>query len=683
MTARGIADLYRRAEDLQRRRGVRVSLSVVALLLVIGVSWPLHSVAGRLAYVEAGIVEVLAEANVASQTAEAMQLLERGTVDFEGREYGDGRWVGATQLFDESGALFAIAAMAETLAAEEIPAWCPTFLVETAWTPWGYAILFLAFLLLAVWSGSSLALVLTAAATAAIAVPASAIGWVGIAFAVTGIGVLGFGFVLLVRLILAGLDAMGQIGAVGSTVVREAIRQKGFVAFIIALLVVLPMVPLLIDPESPLRYQLQTFIGRSLGLTFAVSACLTLVLGCATVAFEIRDRQIMQLMTKPIGRARYLVGKWLGIMALDAVLLAVCGLSIFIYIQYLQTRPASDAEDAMAVRDEVLVARLGELPQFDLLPRARLLEMVDAAIDDDPILREEIDRGERDEFAVRRDLFAGFQTENLTAQRSVAPGEDRTYVFRGLGDARARGDNLTLRYRFWSGMGEETERLPVVFRFDQDGSWTDREFVPGNRMTLIIPASMIDEEGVLSLAVVNVGFNRQAAEGTMPFFPGPNSIRFDADGLEILYPVSSFEANFLRTLLITWIKLGFLAMLGVGLASVLSFPVACLAAFAVFLAAEAAPFLAYSLDTYRIWDLEGNVQWGHWLVLKFATGVEWIVRTYGATRPNPAMVEGRLVGWDSVLKCLVVIGVGWSGFVLLLSILAFRRKELAVYSGQS
>ncbi len=63
--------------------------------------------------------------------------------------------------------------------------------------------------------------------------------------------------------------------------------------------------------------------------------------------------------------------------------------------------------------------------------------------------------------------------------------------------------------------------------------------------------------------------------------------------------------------------------------------------------------------------------------------MEWALRSFGNTRPNPALVEGRLVGWGEVLQTAVVIGVGWSAAVLLVSMLLFRRKELAVYSGQS
>ena len=58
-----------------------------------------------------------------------------------------------------------------------------------------------------------------------------------------------------------------------------------------------PRVP--VDPDAPLRYRVQTFISRSMGLSFVFAACMTLFLACGTVAFEIRDRQIWQVVSKP------------------------------------------------------------------------------------------------------------------------------------------------------------------------------------------------------------------------------------------------------------------------------------------------------------------------------------------------------------------------------------------------
>ena len=680
---RRLLELLRRLDRWQHGRGAKIACSIAAFVLVAAAFWPLHREASRLDRLEASIVELLKDANLAERDAAAVELFEQGTVTVDGKAYGDGRFRGADQLFDEAGALLAAASVGEIVVADEIPAWAPSFLVQSPSSSLSWATLVLAWLLVAVWAVTSLQLVLAVLATVALASPFVLFGKVGAIFAIGGMGLLGFSFVLLVRLVIAGVSGLGQPGAVAATVIREAVRQKAFAGFIVLLLVVLPLIPLWIDPTTPLRYQLQVFIGRSLGITYAVAACMTLVLACATVAFEIRDRQILQLMTKPLARSRYLLGKWSGIVLLDAVLLAVCGLSIFLFIQYLKTRPAADAFDAQAVRDEVLVARVGIEPQYDLLPRARLLEMIDEAIENDPMLRDEISQGERDEYEVRRELFAEYQKENLAAQRSIAPGDEKIYRFPGLAAARRLGANLTLRYKFYAGESDPHVQYPVIFRFPEDGTWTDRRYVPAQSMVLVIPADLIGEDGGLDVGIANAAFNPNAAPGTAAVFPAEHTIFFDPEGLELLYPVSSFEANFLRGMLVTLVKLSFLAMLGVAMASLLSFPVACLVGFAVFLAAEAGPFLAQSIGSYRIYEDDGSVDWVKQGIRSIAVGTEWVLRAFGQTRPNPALVEGREVSWGDVFRSLGVIGLGWSAAVLVIAMLVFRRKELAVYSGQT
>jgi len=677
-----LLEWYRRLDQGQRSVRSRIVLSAVALLVAGALFGPLLAVAIRVDRLEGAVERILAGANLLERSAEAQQFIERGTVTVGDRELGDGRFRGATHLFDDAGKLLAAATVAEIIVAGEIPEWAPRFLVQDLGTAWGFALLTVAWLLATVWAGASLQLLLTTVAVVLAALPFHLAGRVGGVFAVAGIGLLGFSFVLLVRILLAFLPGWGQIGAVAAVVVREAVRQKAFVIFIVVLLAVLPLIPLWIDPATPLRYQLQVFIGRSLGITYAVAACMTLVLGAATVAFEMRDRQIMQLMVKPLSRGRYLLGKWTGIVLLDAILLLVCGLSIFLFIQYLQTRRAADAFDAQAVRDEVLTARVGVFPEWDRLPRARLIEMVDAAIDNDLLLRQEIEDGLRSETEVRRSLFREYMERSLSEQRSIAPGGERLYTFAGLQAARRLGGNVSLRYRFFAGESDPHEQFPVVFRFPQDDTWTDHRFVPAQSMVLPIPASLVAEDGTLQIAIANIGYVAPPPGGQARFFPGEHTIFFDAGGVELLYAVSSFEANFLRAMVVVWIKLGFLAMLGVGMAAFLSFPVACLVGFSIFLAAEAGPFLAASVDTYRIYHFDGSVDWAKRAIRDIAAGTEWALRAFGTTRPGPALVEGRLIAWGDVARSLASIGVAWSGAVFIASLLIFRRKELATYSGQ-
>jgi hypothetical protein len=70
------------------------------------------------------------------------------------------------------------------------------------------------------------------------------------------------------------------------------------------------------------------------------------------------------------------------------------------------------------------------------------------------------------------------------------------------------------------------------------------------------------------------------------------------------------------------------------------------------------------------------------VVRGIASGTEFAVRSFGEARASGPLVEGRLVPWGAVFQTFALIGVAWSGVLLLVSFFVFRRKELAIYSGQ-
>jgi ABC-type transport system involved in multi-copper enzyme maturation permease subunit len=64
----------------------------------------------------------------------------------------------------------------------------------------------------------------------------------------------------------------------------------------------------------------------------------TLWLGCGTLARDVEECQIQVVAVKPISRWQIWLGKWLGIMSLNAVLLGLAGLSIFLLLQWRASR---------------------------------------------------------------------------------------------------------------------------------------------------------------------------------------------------------------------------------------------------------------------------------------------------------------------------------------------------------
>jgi ABC-type transport system involved in multi-copper enzyme maturation permease subunit len=668
-----------RVREFLQRRKVRWVLSVCMTVVVLGAMLPFIGASLRIESRREAIMAVLRDANLSERDADSVALLERGEVTAQGQLYASPRLkqIGA-DLFDRQGRVLDVSMVAEVFLLPSFPEWAPTFLVENPLTPVLSTAAVLASGIAAIWMGLLPGYLLVLMLAGSVAVAGILTDRPAAAFVASGMAGLVISFVLLMRLLLMVLGGRRGWMAVAQTVVREAVRLRISLGFIVVVLVVLPLIPIFIDPRSPLRYQIQTFMSRALDLAYVCSACMTLTLGCATVAFEIRDRQIWQLLTKPLARLQYLLGKWAGIVGLNAVLLLVCGVGIFLFVQWMRLRPAMDDLDRLAVRDEVLVARQSTMPPYEPLSREALVAAVDAAVSADATLKGDIDAGRRRLEDVRREVGGERQKEHLASQRSVAAGQSRTLEFSGLKDAKRPGDTVTLRFLLHAGASDSHSVYPIVFRF-KDGSWIDRKFVPAPSSVLPLPTDLIDDDGKLSVEFMNLAFDNAAKT----FVSGPYTFNWDADAVEVLYRVGGFEANYLRAMTLNLVKLSFLGMLAVCSATFLSFPVACLLSFAIFLGGSLTPFLAESLK-YQTLDLGDGVigQSVTFAVYALAIGIEYVLRPFGQISANESLVRGLNVSWQRVGEALAVIGVVWTGIALLTGWLAFRRKELAIYSGQ-
>ena len=120
-----------------------------------------------------------------------------------------------------------------------------------------------------------------------------------------------------------------------------------------------------------------------------------------------------------------MLGKWLGLMLLNFVLLLIGGLSIFSFTEYLRTRPTADPLDAVAVSDEVLTARVGVRPIFNSMSMEQLRQRVDSEIDNNSILKDEIATGEKRMNDVRRQLARQVRREFMGPAKGDCAGQPR------------------------------------------------------------------------------------------------------------------------------------------------------------------------------------------------------------------------------------------------------------------
>ena len=669
----------------QQRVVVKIIATVIIAGAIAGSLSPVLQVSHRLHSDRAAIEEALSGPN---QRLIGEQLQETGFITIHGRKIGHERLKGF-QVLDESGSINNSASVTWYLISTEIPPWLPNWMLRSLGTTWIIAIIALVWGVSSVWLGLLIPLVYAILGSTLSFFLFRLFGMPGLALAVAAIGLLAFTFALLLCILELLFCSPKQIPTIAKGLLLEASRTRLSLAFIALLLILLPLIPYWLDSASPLRHQLQTMLSRSLGITFAISACLTVLLACATVAFEIRDRQVWHVMTKPVHKLGYLLGKWLGIVSLNATILCIAGLSIFIYIQYLRAQPVASGMqgelDRLAVEEEVLTARRSSDPVYLELTSQQINARVDAIVEADPDLR----GMEQIQIPLRRKIRSEVQEQFLASQRSIPPANQgsyfqQTYTFTGLEEAKRVGAPIAFQYRFHILDSNEHEVHEAGFVFNEDPATRQTiQFVPTMTHVTLIPSAFVDDQGKLKISIYNFYQPPPGKEGR-------GSISFDADGIKMLYRVGEFEPNFLRAIIVLWIKLAFLAAIGLSVATFLSFSVATLVTFTIFASGLMAPWLAESLQLYLppvtsevdFRDIGMVIQWGFENTIRgIASFLVFMLRGFGDQQPTSQLVQGMFISWGSVFQGFITIGVLWSGFAITIGTIVLRKRQLAIYSG--
>ncbi|MEO1235681.1 MAG: hypothetical protein AAFX76_02715 [Planctomycetota bacterium] len=527
-----------------------------------------------------------------------------------------------------------------------------------------------------------------------------AIGATSTAIAVAGGWGMAVAFVLGLELLRLALSPGVAVLGVARTLLDEAIRMKLALIFVVGVLLLVPVLPLTLGGETRLQYRLESFLTYALTVIGVLLSAMTILLAVRTVTSELEEKQAFLTLTKPVSRPGYLAGKWIGIMALNALLLAVAGVGVYASVKVLERQPAFDPADRVAVVEQVLTARASaDLQPVDASTlqidfEATLADLrrrgVNPAVygsPDDPVSRVSPEQRER----IKQDTLKQWLT--------VPPRGRTTYVFTGLSDARDAGPSVQLRFKPKASTAPGDNLVRLAMRVN-DRPYANPE--PGLNFgkpippvrnntfhTAYIGSDQIRDDGTLELTVINTGaeFGQTAVA-----FPPP-------DGLELFYRVGGFGENLAKGLAVVWVRLSFLAALGLAAATFLGFPVACLGCFLVFFAAVGSDYLGESLSQYASLPREEVPWWdtiwltvskfvGHLGAGEFYDAFKLVIRLIGEGfalvvppmarySPTNQVAYGRAVEWSMISGVVLRIGVVSTGVVALFAVWTFSRREVA------
>ena len=483
------------------------------------------------------------------------------------------------------------------------------------------------------------------------------------------------GLVALARVLRSG----GGACAVARVLVAETVRRR--VAWICAtlLLVGLAAIPYLVRSNSVLEYRLSSFLGYSLFLTTFLLSILTLFGASGSLCEEIEDRRIHSVVVKPLGRLRFLFGKWLGLLSLNSLLLAVAGLVTFSSFHWQLASAEVDPEQRARV-DRLLVthrAVKSELPDGIL---EEVTERAETRRARDPALWNSLVAGEGGNEAeafihLQRDLFK----EVIAQRRTVPPEETRSFRFKL--DGENEGTTRLVVAPFF-GRAHSTERTRLVIRID--GAETP-VFLGGRESTELPVSAEALADGEIIVEIES---------------PDGDDISYTAgftgkDRIFLEVTRGSLAGNLARALLILATQLGFLAAVGLAAGTFLGLPVAVLLTSMVLFAAAGGGFFGEELENempaaLAAHDHSHDHSHGHGhshgarKESVFVSTLDEVGRTFlrafsawGRYAPIDSVTSGTEISRQDLLGCFLWIGGAWTGFAGLIGGLVFRRREIA------
>ncbi len=451
---------------------------------------------------------------------------------------------------------------------------------------------------------------------------------------------------------------------------KAAFRFRLFWVLAALLLGSVVLLPLVLKDDHTARGFTQLVLTYNLSVITALLGLATVWLACGTLARDIEECQMQMVAVKPIARWQIWLGKWLGLVMLNAALLAVAGTSVYVLLGLRARKLPPDQQTIL--RNEVFVAR-GSLKE----PKPDLEQYVGE------ILKERLEKTPvpvAEQPALRKQLL-----EQLKAgAQLVPPGYPRRWsIDLGLRKNFLRDQPLYLRAKFHA---VQTNRGGLYLGLWQAGVpgktqvWQDRVSMAADSFyELEIPPNLFDGAGKLTVTFVN---------GTV-LTDTPTTLLFPLeDGFEVLYREGGFSLNYARGLAIIWCWLALLAALGLAAASLLSFPVAAFFSVSLLIVALSGGTLSsvVSEGTVAGVDHETGAGAGTWIdaaLIPFFKALLHVINLVQGFSPVDALSTGRSITWGQLGLAFSQIVLFLGGLFALVGIFIFTRRELATAQGTS
>jgi hypothetical protein len=463
---------------------------------------------------------------------------------------------------------------------------------------------------------------------------------------------------------------MQRLLAIALLTVRAAFRYRLVLVLSALLIGGVVVLPIVIKDDGTARGFTQIVLTYTLALITFLLGFVTVWLGCGTLAKEVEEAQMQMVAVKPISRWEIWMGKWLGIMALNAMLLAISGGAVYGLMQW-KARGLS-AKEQNILWSEVLVAR-GSAREA----------MPDYKGDAERMLQERLKTAAGQE-VTNIAALRNYAVERVKAEYQLArPGYGREWTIDVSKEMnKLRDVPMQLRVKFNVALENNANQYLALIEVGDPADGVTRVWrAPEMNLAadtfheITIPANLFNAKGILKVRF----YNRNETAILFPL----------EDGMEVLYREGSFFGNFSRGLGIIFCWLGFLAALGLMSASFLSFNVAAFFALGILLIGVSGGTLKQIVDEGGVTGV--NHETGYTdnpnlvdrLVVPVAKGMLGVLGMIKNFSPIDSLSSGRNIGWDELARAIFQIWLIMAGIMAAIGIFTFNRRELATAQGAS
>lgn len=448
------------------------------------------------------------------------------------------------------------------------------------------------------------------------------------------------------------LPPLRAMAAVAVLSMRAAVRSRVVVALLVLLAAGVIGIPLLVTGDGTPASELQVRLQYTLAFCIGILGLATLWTACASLGIEIDSRRMELTAIKPVHPLTLWLGRWLGILLLDFLLLLGVVAGVRIQLGRALAKLPGFGGDPSALLVSRAMAR-PELPDPEQEARQTMQELrrtnrLPANIPPAELLRRLVYES-RDRYHV------------------IHPGERAAWQFH-LPQPVAADGRLWIRLRFDT-VAESLADVRGVCRLRRPGASAWAAEVPVNdlvRNELELPVSSVLLAGAQEL---ELEFSYQAAAETAALLIQPRQ------ALAVLTPQGTFTGNLLRVMLSQLAILAALAALGLTLGACFSFPVAAFVATAwllvVLVTAGNVP------DTLQMVTADERPGLMDRMAYAVARGVDMATKPLLQPEPLAHAVAGERVPGKELWRVLLWGGLVYPVLLALVAALVLRRRELA------